>query len=1021
MRHRVKSALAFILTLSCICSTVVSATTLTEKSVQPDGIEYSFSEEQSELPSDGESVEKQESQEKTIAEAVDSLREPESIEEIEPENEPAFYAEKELSGVLVTVQADEGVFPGGATLRVRKLSRVEEQHVDSAVKEKVEEDNQDLLQSIIFDISVLDRDGAEVQPDTAKGEVRVNFSKLPFLKENAGQQISVFHLDELGAKVEKLKETEIDEDENAVEVTAEHFSLFVLTLASTTQYFIETVALEMGETRLLSDLIGGKEELLPMEAKAESKNSAFLSVKRNAEGAFVVEALQEGTTELYVKRIHRRSNQFSEESFRITVQKAYTKGRVGKQMEYLLSGTGNAMTLTLRGKGETDFFKVAPWAPYKDKIRQVVLEEGIESLNIEREAFGSMENLEKVSFPSTLKEIPSYAFYRSEKLADVTIPSSVQKIGWGAFLKEEGNEKKNTITNLSSAFLKNTGNAKHYDTSFTTVQQTAVPEEKSTTKRSVNLQNVHFYTLPEINKCFLELEASGNQYAEYYLYKTENANERITIDHFKESGDKLKTALRLSRATQTPAWTVPGTSKSFTYCLQDYDSQTTGAFLKGRKYYCSFLVNPGGGTRLSKDAYIFETVIEPTEQDSFPHEDGNFHWNIQRKDNDYTLRLEGSGRMQGLDANGELRLWNKLLNAIGRSADLELRGNITALDKYALQGLVYIHGDLNLPDSIEEIGDFTFSGITVFGKLSLPSHLKKIGDFAFRHFSCEGDLILPSGLESIGENAFRDLKSNSSITIPSSVKHIGLGAFYKEEMNSQGKNSIQNYSSVKLSARYANPYFTNFVLDDSGEAPIPSFSGSGNGGRGGSSGGRGGSSGSGGSGGGSSSGSGGGASGGTVSAGKPMVLGVERDTPSSVNWQKDAKGWWILNPDGSYPKSQWLWINNLWYYFNLEGYMQTGWLFYNNAWYYFEEGEGSEQGKMCIGWKEIRGFWYYFSEEVGAENGKMCTGWQEVQKKWYYLNPASGQDNGKMLANTKVDGYNLGTDGAWRTEIKKAV
>ena len=439
--------------------------------------------------------------------------------------------------------------------------------------------------------------------------------------------------------------------------------------------------------------------------------------------------------------------------------------------------------------------------------------------------------------------------------------------------------------------------------------------------------------------------------------------------------------------------------------------------MKGRKYYCSFLVNPGGGTRLSKDAYIFETVIEPTEQDSFPHEDGNFHWNIQRKDNAYTLRLEGSGRMQGLDANGELRLWNKLLNAIGRSADLELRGNITALDKYALQGLVYIHGDLNLPDSIEEIGDFTFSGITVFGKLSLPSHLKKIGDFAFRHFSCKGDLILPSGLESIGENAFRDLKSNSSITIPSSVKHIGLGAFYKEEMDFRGKNSIQNYSSVKLSARYANPYFTNFVLDDSGEAPIPSYSGSGRGGsgRGGSSGG------SGGSGGGSSSGSGGGASGGTVSAGKPMVLGVERDTSSSVNWQKDAKGWWILNPDGSYPKSQWLWINNCWYYFNQEGYMQTGWLFYNNAWYYFEEGEGSEQGKMCLGWKEIRGFWYYFSEEVGAENGKMCTGWQEVQKKWYYLNPASGQDNGKMLANTMVDGYSLGTDGAWRTEIKKAV
>ena len=998
MRKSIKTVLAFLLAVSYICSTVASATTLAGETTLSEGIDYAAQESESkweaEPAQESESMRETESTQET-----ESAQETESTQESET-TEEAFYAEKELSGVLVTVQADSGVFPKGATLLVRKLSKVEEQKVDSTVKEKLEEDKQNLLQSIIFDISVLDQNGEEIQPDTAKGEVKVQFSNIPFLQEDAEKQISVFHLNELGAEVEKLKESEIDEDENAVEVTAEHFSLFVLTLASTTQYFIETVALEMGETRLLSDLIGGKEELLPMEAKAESKNPAILSVKRNAEGEFVVEALQEGTTELYVKRIHRRSNQFSEESFRITVQKAYTKGRVGKQMEYLLSGTGNAMTLTLRGKGETDFFKVAPWAPYKDKIRQVVLEEGIESLNIEREAFGSMENLEKVSFPSTLKEIPSYAFYRSEKLEDVTIPSSVQKIGWGAFLKEEGNEKKNTITNLSSVFLKNTGSAKHYDTRFTTVQQTAVPEEKSTTKRSVNLQNVHFYTLPEINKCFLELEASGNQYAEYYLYKTENANERITIDHFKESGDKLKTALRLSRATQTPAWTVPETSKSFTYCLQDYDSRTTGAFLKGKKYYCSFLVNPGGGTRLSKDAYIFETVIEPTEQDSFPHEDGNFHWNIQRKDNAYTLRLEGSGRMQGLDANGELRLWNKLLNAIGRSADLELRGNITALDKYALQGLVYIYGDLNLPDSIEEIGDFTFSGITVFGKLSLPSHLKKIGDFAFRHFSCEGDLILPSGLASIGENAFRDLKSNSSITIPSSVKHIGLGAFYKEEMNFRGKNSIQNYSSVKLSARYANPYFTNFVLDDSGEAPIPSYSGNG----GGSSG-RGGSSGSGGSSGGSSSGG---------SGGTPMVLGADRNLPSNVNWQRDAKGWWILNPDGTYPKAQWLWMNNRWYYFNQEGYMFTGWLFYNNAWYYFEEKEGSDQGKMCLGWKELHGFWYYFSEEVGAENGKMRTGWQEVKGKWYYLNPKSGAENGKMLFNTKVEGYTLGADGAWQ-------
>ena len=130
-------------------------------------------------------------------------------------------------------------------------------------------------------------------------------------------------------------------------------------------------------------------------------------------------------------------------------------------------------------------------------------------------------------------------------------------------------------------------------------------------------------------------------------------------------------------------------------------------------------------------------------------------------------------------------------------------------------------------------------------------------------------------------------------------------------------------------------------------------------------------------------------------------------------WQKENNQWRYY--ENNQPVSNWKKIAGVWYYFNQEGYMFTGWLFYNNAWYYFEENEGSEQGKMSLGWKEIRGFWYYFSEEVGAENGKMRTGWQELKGKWYYLNPQAGADNGKMLFNTKVDGYILGTDGAWQT------
>ena len=1035
MRKRAKTALALLLALSCICSTVASASTLAGETVLSEGKDFDFSERKRTVSFDVESEEKQEEKqeerEKEISQeseatqgsesmqVAESKRGGESMDEAKPTRgsestqesrssvtagftnadettEEAFYAEKELSGVLITVQADSGVFPKGATLRVRKLSKVEEQKVDSTVKEKLEEDKQNLLQSIIFDISVLDQNGEEIQPDTAKGEVKVSFSKLPFLEENAEKQISVFHLDSVDAAAEKLETEKIEEKENAVEVSAEHFSLFAVSLVKKENTFSDTVAVELGDTISLYKLL--RQDVLRCEAMKET-DPAVIHLKHDGDGQVAIEALHEGTARLLITIKDDLGEKKKE--YRIIVQKASLSGRAGKEIEYSLTGPENDMTLTLRGRGETDAFELAPWEPYRNKIRRVIIEEGIEKLHVEMEAFGSMEHLETVSLPSTLKEIPDHAFYHSENLGDVTIPASVRRIGEKAFYKSKGNEKKNTIINHSPVFMSEKGSMQ-YNPKFTSVQQTAGEEKQEVKKWNISMKNVQFYTLPEIHKCFFELETEGNEYANFYLYTTEDPSEAVTVKNFIDNSGSFKRDLRLIFFSSGNGWRLPGTNKKFTSYLFDFRNTDLFSFLPGHTYYCTFLMNPGGSTKPYSETQLLQKVITVSDAARLPRSDGNFSWQLTGEKNPYTLTIEGSGRMQGLTANGELRSWNKLLHALGRQAHLELKGNITALDPHALEGITYIKKGLVLPDSIVEIGDSVFSKKSIVGNLVFPKNLKKIGNSAFRNLSYKGDLSLPDGLESIGESAFRDLKESNTITIPASVTHIGAGAFYKDRMSYKGKNRIENHSSVKLGTRYVNPLFTEYTTDDSGEAPIPSYSGSGNGGSG-----RGGSSG-----GGSSSGG---------NSGTPMVLGADRNLPSNVNWQRDTKGWWILNPDGSYPKSQWLWINNRWYYFNQEGYMFTGWLFYNNAWYYFEENEGSEQGKMSLGWKEIRDFWYYFSEEVGAENGKMRTGWQEVHKKWYYLNPAPGKDNGKMLANTRVDGYFLGKDGAWQTDREKAV
>ena len=998
-----KKILAMLLLMSCICTTLASAESLKRETVQPEA-ERAISEDaevEKLTPEDGE-AEKIASEDAETEKAISEESEmgkPTLIGKSAVEDSgEAFHEEQEISGVFVTVKADPGVFPTGAKLQVKKVGKGTERKVDNALKEKLLENQENLLQSMIFDISVLNKDGEEVQPDTTKGEVKVQFSHIPFLQEDAEKQISVFHLDSVDAEAEKLAAEKIEEKENAVEVSAEHFSLFAVSLVMKENYFSDTAAVELGETISIYKLLDY--DVLRCKVTQEI-DPAVVSLKHDGDGEVAIEALHEGTAKLLVTIKDGQVEETKE--YKIIVQKASLSGRAGKEIEYSLSGSGNDMTLTLRGRGETDAFELAPWEPYRNKIRRVIIEEGIVKLNVEVEAFGSMEHLETVSLPSTLKEIPDHAFYHSENLGDVTIPASVERIGKQAFYKSKGNGKKNTIINHSPVFMSEKGSMQ-YNPAFTSVQQTA-GEEEEVKKWNISMKNVQFYTLPEINKCFFELETEGNEYANFYLYTTEDPSEAVTVKNFTDNSGSFKRDLRLIFFSSGNGWRLPGTNKTFTSYLFDFRDTSRFSFLPGHTYYCTFLMNPGGSTKPYSETQLLQKVITVSDEARLPRSDGNFSWQLTGEKNPYTLTIEGSGRMQGLTANGELRSWNRLLHALGRQAHLELKGNITALDPHALEGVTYIKKGLVLPDSIVEIGDSVFYEKSIGGNLVLPKNLKKIGNSAFRNLSYKGDLSLPDGLESIGENAFRDLKETNTITIPASVTAIRTGAFYKDRMSFKGKNSIENHSSVKLGTRYVNPLFTDYTPDDSGEAPIPSFSGSGNGGsgRGGSSGG----------------GSGAGGSGG--SGGTPMVLGADRDLLSNVNWQRDAKGWWIQNPDGTYPKAQWLLLNNRWYYFNQEGYMLTGWLLYNNAWYYFEEKEGGEQGKMSVGWKEIRGFWYYFSEEVGAENGKMCTGWQEVRKKWYYLNPASGQDNGKMLANTKVDGYSLGTDGAWRTEIKKAV
>ena len=141
----------------------------------------------------------------------------------------------------------------------------------------------------------------------------------------------------------------------------------------------------------------------------------------------------------------------------------------------------------------------------------------------------------------------------------------------------------------------------------------------------------------------------------------------------------------------------------------------------------------------------------------------------------------------------------------------------------------------------------------------------------------------------------------------------------------------------------------------------------------------------------------------TVAEGKKQTdedAGVDTDkkdeTPVvKAGWDKNADGTWAFYKDGA-KVTGWLNDKGTWYYLDAAGTMKTGWV-QAGAWYYL-----NASGAMQTGWVNDNGTWYYCNG-----SGAMQTGWLNDNGTWYYLNA-----NGSMAANTTVDGYVLGANGA---------
>lgn len=133
-------------------------------------------------------------------------------------------------------------------------------------------------------------------------------------------------------------------------------------------------------------------------------------------------------------------------------------------------------------------------------------------------------------------------------------------------------------------------------------------------------------------------------------------------------------------------------------------------------------------------------------------------------------------------------------------------------------------------------------------------------------------------------------------------------------------------------------------------------------------------------------------------------------------WEQDNIGWWYRFSNGSYAKSRWLRIANVWYWFDSIGYAsQNRWEYIDGNYYYFDN-----DCKMVTGRIQSLGLWYYLNNGNASDRpiGAMLTGWVNIKGNWYYFRKRDdGLPIGSMVVNQSVyeNGkfYHLDENGKW--------
>lgn len=122
-----------------------------------------------------------------------------------------------------------------------------------------------------------------------------------------------------------------------------------------------------------------------------------------------------------------------------------------------------------------------------------------------------------------------------------------------------------------------------------------------------------------------------------------------------------------------------------------------------------------------------------------------------------------------------------LYSYIGTATDISVPYGVKEIYNRAFSAMSRNNGDnltrVVLPEGLEKIGPYSFSGCKSLREIILPNTLNTIGEQAFSGCLNLKEIYIPHGVTELEPEVFKDCRNLKAVSIPKSITKIRLGAF----------------------------------------------------------------------------------------------------------------------------------------------------------------------------------------------------------------------------------------------------